>query len=106
MSGCYAILSSTSIHNLHEICKPNTCHPYDLSDFPYILMVLVQLGLNICCFLGNILRLMISVAVAYLEWSSKILQLISCSLFGMLLFSRTTRQLVLHLCVYSKRHLS
>ena len=105
MSRYYAILSSTSIQNLHKICKPNICHPYDLSDFPYIFMVLVQLGLNICHFLGNILQLMISVAVAYLEWSSKVLQLISCSLFDMLLFLRTTRQLVLHLCVYSKRHL-
>ena len=105
MSRYYAISSSISIHNVHEIYKPNTCHPYGLSDFPYIFMVSVQLGLNICHFLGNILWLMISVAVAYLEWSSKVLQLISCSLFDMLLFSRTTRQLVLCLCVYSKRHL-
>ena len=105
MSRYYAISSSISIHNVHEIYKPNTCHPYGLSDFPYIFMVSVQLGLNICHFLGNVLWLMISVAVAYLEWSSKVLQLISCSLFDMLLFSRTTRQLVLCLCVYSKRHL-
>ena len=94
-----------SIHNLHKICEPNTCRPYDLSDFPYIFMVSVQLGLNICHFLGNILQLMISVAVANLEWSSKVHQLISSSLFDMVLLSRTTRQLVLHLCVYSKRHL-
>ena len=50
MSRYYAIPSSMSIHNLHEICEPNTCHPYDLSDFPYIFMVSVQLGLNICHF--------------------------------------------------------